>query len=868
MSTSSDDQGESSTRAALRPVMDARTHATSYDNATSSGPMHAGHNYNQHSLKVVNHIHLPGPGTLATSGLTSQAIKDANARSSLPLPSAIQDLRRPLPASPYPGSRPGKSSKQLALRTNHLYLNSLLSIFVSIITFVVLIVCFGVAIMLIFNSKHHSSFQTLNITHGFFSSWIDHSYPGIWKRRITVSDDQAQLISGTIILLLTPLIPSAYVLLICMGTRLCTGISYFVTGQSKPRANTQERDNTDELQDQDLEENEQTPLIGGTDPRSEGFWSQITYTWSPSKSPTSTIFGFLKGVYTQQLRRESGWKRFAIYLVNFLLATLFSLVALALFIALAFCTLLSAKIVADSAVLSSHPDCGFWIRDSKFFSTPSATGYDYFQEVEAAAYAKKCYHSSQGMDGCNSFLTQKIPYSITPNSECPFEDGFCLDGRYSAYKLETGAVSSKVLGINVNIGYSFKRATICSPIRRRASLSSDRKTYVYDYGLSKEFGNHSWASAANHTLEFAGYNVATLFYKRNASSHTWQPSSEFKPLNHDTITLLLIQSQMNLHTAPSRDPIFPAERKFLPSHEDPPLYFNADPIATALACVDTTEICTTDGKICYPDPVHPNPELDGHDEEVGYYMLFISLLESSTFDAIQLLGGRALVASSKLERQVSLPLAEEQWKDEVENLFEATLARPQIALRDYIRGRAAHDPEYGDRRLAGMGDMCRTYKFPGRGWKSVSVWGIILIVFIAVVIFVLTRDVPSAWAESTKSEEVQELDGAEEEDDHGPEGNVVTVLVAEWMLEKIYLLCSDNTGNGDGENKSQRQLLREDAESGRDLPFANGNTRPGSVPASQEISNNNGVLVSSNNSAEQDGGGRTTEATTRDETLS
>ncbi|KAH7410672.1 hypothetical protein BKA64DRAFT_661498 [Cadophora sp. MPI-SDFR-AT-0126] len=865
MSTSNDDQGESSTRTALRPDMTAGTHSTSYDNATSSGSMHAGHNYSQHSLNVVTNIHLPGPGNLDTSGLTSQAVEDASARSSLPLPSAIQDLRRPILVSPYRGSRLGASSKQLAQRKTRSYLNTLLSIFASVVAFVVLIVCFVVAIMFIFNSRHQSSFHTLNITHGFFSSWIDHSYPGLWKRRITVSDDQAQLLSGSIILLLTPLIPSAYVLLICMGTRLCTGISYFVTDQSKSRSHAQKGGNTDELQDQDLEENERTPLIGDIDSRREGFWSQIARTWSPSKSLMSDIFGLLKGVYTQQLRREPGCKRFAIYLVNFLLATIFSLVALAIFIALAFSTLLSAEIVTNSAVLSSHPDCGIWIRDSKFFATPSATGYDYLQEAEAAAYAKKCYHSSQGMDGCNSFLAQKIPYSTIHNSECPFEDGFCLDGRYSAYKLETGAVSSKVLGINVNVGYSFKRTTICSPIQPRASLSSDRKTYVYDYGVSKEFGNHSWASAANHTWEFAGYNVATLFYKRSASSHAWQPSSEFKPLNHDTITLLLIQSQRNLHTAPSHDPIFPAKRKLLYSNEDSPLYFNVDPISTALACVDTTEICTADGRTCYPDPVHPAPELIGHDEEVGYYMLFVSLLESSTFDAIQLLGGRALVASSKLERQVSLPLAEEQWKVEVENLFEATLARPQIALRDYIRGRAAHDPEYGDRKLAGMGDMCRTYKFPGRGWKSVSVWGIILIVFIAIVVFVLTIEVRSAMTENTKVEEVQELDDAEEEGGHWLEENVVKVLVAEWMLEKIYLLCSDNTGIGNGEDGTQRQSLGENAETVRDLPFANGSSRPGSVPASQET-NHHGGIVSPNNSVEQDGGGKTTEATTRDET--
>ena len=336
-------------------------------------------------------------------------------------------------------------------------------------------------------------------------------------------------------------------------------------------------------------------------------------------------------------------------------------------------------------------------------------------------------------------------------------------------------------------------------------------------------------------------------------------------MHHDTITLLLIQSQKNLHTSPSYDPIFPAERRLLSSNERPPLYINADPIATALACVDLTEICTSDGKLCYRDPGHPDPELGGHDEEVGYYMLLISLLESSTFDAIQLLGGRALVASSKLERQISLPLAQEQWKDEVGNLFEASLARPQIALRDYIRGRAAHDPEYADRRLAGMGDMCKSYKFPGQGWKSVSFWGLVLILCIAFVIFVLTREVRSALADSSRSQEAQDLNDTEE-NGHGREENRRTVLVAEWVLEKVYLLCSDSTGNGNGEDKAQCQLLRDDRESGRDLPFANRNSRPRSAPGSLETLNNAGFLASSNSSAKQDAGGRTNDTTARDET--
>lgn len=83
---------------------------------------------------------------------------------------------------------------------------------------------------------------------------------------------------------------------------------------------------------------------------------------------------------------------------------------MALFFGLAISTILSANIVAESTVLSNHLDCGFWVRNPQIM-TPSATGYDYLQEVEAAEYAKKCYHCSPGTDGCDHFLTQNIPYN-------------------------------------------------------------------------------------------------------------------------------------------------------------------------------------------------------------------------------------------------------------------------------------------------------------------------------------------------------------------------------------------------------------------------------------------------------------------------
>jgi hypothetical protein len=217
--------------------------------------------------------------------------------------------------------------------------------------------------------------------------------------------------------------------------------------------------------------------------------------------------------------------------------------------------------------------------------------------------------------------------------------------------------------------------------------------------------------------------------------------------------------------------------------------------------VDNTEICDASGTVCYNNIYEPwsalqyitgtiredsyedSPALFSHDEDVGYYMLLISLTKSKIYNAIGLVGGRALVAEAKLQRELSLPLAEEQWKVEAENLFQTTLARIQISLRDYIRGAAAENPEYTDLTSPGMHDMCHAYKFHGRGWKNISVWGVVMVFVNVAMVFILSREIPGA-------EEVEGLVTVADRDDE--ERPLVqkrrkrrNILVIEWIFDFI-----------------------------------------------------------------------------------
>lgn len=182
---------------------------------------------------------------------------------------------------------------------------------------------------------------------------------------------------------------------------------------------------------------------------------------------------------------------------------------------------------------------------------------------------------------------------------------------------------------------------------------------------------------------------------------------------------MLISSQMNLHEDKRVDPIFPAT-SFLGVGGEL-YYINLETPATALACLDTTTICDAAGTTCWdsrsPPTIPPSTDI----ERTGYYMLAQALGRSSVCYSIELRGGNALDAQTKLDIWFSLPLEREQWKVEAQNLFTASLARAQIDLRDYAQGSAAHEAGFEDNTLPEFRDFCRRYKFKTVGWTNISV---------------------------------------------------------------------------------------------------------------------------------------------------
>jgi hypothetical protein len=331
------------------------------------------------------------------------------------------------------------------------------------------------------------------------------------ETRITLSENQAKLITGSSILSLALSIPSAFIVLHRMAGKIsCLAESIFTGLKQKYQALNND---SMRVQEQAPEENdsiismERTPLLSRDRQYKPEVWPHIMLPW---RSPNS-LYSLIKQSLHFISRNDEplAWNRYLAFFVRVHLTTISAFLALACFFALAAWAIMSgSNIVSESAVLSDHPDCGLWFRkeEATIFS-PSSAGCDYLQEVEAGDYVKKCYHNSPGTDGCNTFFTQSLPYTQRSYSQCPFEDSLCLNGNSSAYTLETGPVSSKALGINVDIGYTFNRITTCSPIQRRVSVSEDGMFYDYEYGNTTGHGNLTWRSPVNTSWEFSGYNV-------------------------------------------------------------------------------------------------------------------------------------------------------------------------------------------------------------------------------------------------------------------------------------------------------------------------------------------------------------------------
>jgi hypothetical protein len=123
---------------------------------------------------------------------------------------------------------------------------------------------------------------------------------------------------------------------------------------------------------------------------------------------------------------------------------------------------------ASNDMLIQSPQCGLSTYDSQNLES-IFTNVDRLlnESWTAGEYVKTCYGTHQSPFGCNSFVTQQIPWKANQNATCPFAPGTCIYGDTAALQMDTGPLDSNyVFGLNAPKSKSIKyrKVTTCAPV--------------------------------------------------------------------------------------------------------------------------------------------------------------------------------------------------------------------------------------------------------------------------------------------------------------------------------------------------------------------------------------------------------------------
>lgn len=234
-------------------------------------------------------------------------------------------------------------------------------------------------------------------------------------------------------------------------------------------------------------------------------------------------------------------------------------------------------------------------------------------------------------------------------------------------------------------------------------------------------------------------DLSTYFSSLYHSEDYWQPLPSLKSSPDNTITIVFVSSMHIYHTKPSFDPIFPAqETQYIEGYRDP-FYYNSDPRARALACVDNTQMCSPDRKTCWPMtspvPSHvPSPP--------SYWLTKWSLENSNIYDSLKFRLGTALLAQESISQSLSLPPSPNQWLLEASQLFATSLARIQYDAWGISIGEDREKAGYVDVTPdEAKDDLCRIIKTKKTNYTNINTAAFYGLPFLALFIFFLSWDV-------------------------------------------------------------------------------------------------------------------------------
>ena len=230
---------------------------------------------------------------------------------------------------------------------------------------------------------------------------------------------------------------------------------------------------------------------------------------------------------------------------------------------------------------------------------------------------------------------------------------------------------------------------------------------------------------------------STYFSSLYPESDYWRPIAELRQPIDSTLTIIFTSSTHIYHTKRSFDPIFYAdEPRYFEGFREP-LYYNSDPRARVLACVDKSEVCSPDGSTCWSMTAPHAPEKKS--SPYAYWLMKWSLENSNTYNSIKWRLGTALLAQESVSQFVSLPLPSNQWEIEASQLFATSLARIQYDALGIATGEDRQRPGYVEVTPdEAKGHLCEIYKFKSPEYTNINLVAFIGLNLLAIAIIILS----------------------------------------------------------------------------------------------------------------------------------
>lgn len=212
--------------------------------------------------------------------------------------------------------------------------------------------------------------------------------------------------------------------------------------------------------------------------------------------------------------------------------------------------------------------------------------------------------------------------------------------------------------------------------------------------------------------------------------------------DHGDVTLMFISSIGMYYEERSSDPIFYANRPVGSIGVNNRTYwYRNNPYASVLACVDNYFICKTDIEKCWSAQSIADHFPDEYDDwsrvdKDTFFLLVLGLRNANAYSSVRMRKADALTVSKLHDDILSPAIPHDHWKTEVAKIFRTALARARVEILSNINGYYAHEPGFVNKLSPRWNGMCSLVIVNARGYKSVSLWGLVLILGLSITVMV------------------------------------------------------------------------------------------------------------------------------------